>query len=370
MRATVSRKALFSVISHGIGIIDKKPAIPVLSHLLLTFESEKITVKATDLDHSFSESISAQVETYGSVAINGQMLFDIIRKFSENTQLVMYLTDRGKKMVIESELSRFELQTIDASEYPSLDDFTATSSFSISPSELKSLIDVTKFAMAVEETRFNLNGLYIHTNDEKTSLISAATDGHRLAVSSCAVENCEISTGIYSRKTILELRKLLDEIDSPVVISTNANKVQFQAGNVTLTARLVDGTFPNYSAVIPPMTDKFFTINRKAFLASIDRVSVISDDKSKTVKLEVKDNKICISAINAMNGGIGKDEIIIEKNCDDNWDACFNARYLIDVSEAVSSEKLKIFFSSKLSSILILPSDDSSAKFVIMPMRI
>lgn len=369
MRAKVSRSDFFSAISNSIGVVDKKPTVPVLSHVLLVFEKDQITIKATDLDHSLTATINAQVETFGSIAVHGQMLFDIIRK-SPDSMLDLYIADQGRKMIIASERSRFEIQTISAEEFPEIDQFVADGTFSISCSDFKKLLDLTKFAMAVEETRYNLNGIYLHMNDSGEKLKAAATDGHRLAVASVPLPECKMAPGIFSRKTILEIRKLLDEDDQEVKISTCENKVQFQVGNVVLTARLVDGTFPNYSAVIPNVSDKFFIVNRKQFIESIDRVAVISDDKSRTIKFELKSDTLCLSSVNVTTGGSGRDEIPVENNTEDNWDACFNARYLIDVSESVSCEKLKIFYVGKLAPILILPEDETDCQFVVMPMRI
>lgn len=367
MRANVSRSKLFLAMSHSIGIVDKKPAVPVLSHVLLIFEDKQITIKATDLDHSFNEAVEAQVETFGSIAVHGQMFFDIIRKFSEESVLELYIADQGKKLVIASERSRFEMQTISANDFPAIDQFTATAQFSLPSVDLKRLIDFTKFAMAVEETRYNLNGIYMHIVED--TLKAAATDGHRLAVTAIPAKDCKLTSGIYSRKTILEIRKLLDETDREIQISTDNNRVQFKVENVTLTARFVDGTFPNYAAVIPAIGDNFFEVNRKDFISSLDLVSVISDDKSRTVKLELKTDTLCLSSINVTTGGNGKDEISVKKSTEEPWDACFNARYLLDIADAVQCERLKIYYTGRLNSILVLPEDNAS-QFVVMPMRI
>lgn len=371
MRAKVSRSDFFNVISHSIGVVDKKPAVPVLSHVLLVFEDGRITVKATDLDHSLTATVEAQVETFGSVAVHGQMLFDILRKLGGSSVLELAIADQGRKMIISSGKSRFEVQTIAADEFPVIDSFVPESSFILSSKALRDLIDLTKFAMAVEETRYNLNGIYFHATEDKSKLKAAATDGHRLAVSAMELNGgTGMAPGIYSRKTILEVRKLLDDDEQEVSVSTSKNTVQFQVGNVVLTARLVDGTFPNYAAVIPAVGPKSFVVDRKAFIECIDRVSVISDDKSRTIKLEMRESSLCLSSTNMTAGGSGKDEIIVEKTSDEPWDACFNARYLIDVADALSCEKLTVYYSGKLSSILILPDDGSDNQFVVMPMRI
>lgn len=370
MRAKVLRSSFFTAITHCIGVVDKKPAVPVLSHVLLTFEQDKITLQATDLDHSMTESVEAQVDTFGAVAVHGQILFDIIRKLSDNSNLELSIADQGKKMVIVSDKARFEMQTISASEFPKSQTFSADSNFTVNASSFKQLIDLTKFAMAIEETRYNLNGIYMHTNEENTELKAAATDGHRLSVSSIPIPECNVVPGIYSRKTILEIRKLLDEEEKEITISSNANQVQFHVKNVTLTARLVDGTFPNYAAVVPEAGDKYFVADRKSFIDSLERVSVISDDKSRTVKLELTPEGLRLSSINITTGGSGKDELSVEQNTSESWEACFNAKYLVDVAEAVTSEKLTVYFSGKLSPILILPDNAQTSKFVVMPMRV
>ena len=153
------------------------------------------------------------------------------------------------------------------------------------------------------------------------------------------------------------------------LLTNDSIKVSVKSLGATYVARFVDGTFPNYSAVIPAAGDNSFEVNRKDFIASLDRVSVISDDKSRTVRLELKSDTLCLSSINVTTGGSGKDEIPAVKTTEEPWDACFNARYMLDVADAVQSEKLKVFYTGRLSSILILP-ENGTAQFVVMPMRI
>lgn len=372
MRARISRDSLLAALSHSINIVDKRPAIPILSHILIEFADGNVILKATDLDHSLVETVDAEIDTFGSVTVSVQMLYDVVRKIN-GPVVEISLAERGEKIQVKSGKSKFEIQTLPAGDFPKIDLLNKNSDFEMPITGLKELIDKTKFSMAIEETRYNLNGIYFHVDPEIKNMIAVATDGHRLSV--CKIENsgCLSAIGILARKTVIELRKLLDDAESEnVKILKSSNQIQFVVDNVNLTARIVDAEFPKYEAVIPEINDgSRFTIDRTAFIEAIDRVSVISEDKAKSVRLSIDGDVLHLTSANLITGGSGQDEVKIQKTFEGNWEACFNARYLIDVASALACEELKVYVKDKLSSILILPNDEKECgMFVVMPMRI
>lgn len=373
MRAKISKKDLFLALSHSISIVDKKPAIQILSHVLLEFINEKIVIKATDLDHSIIEEVKAEVDTFGCIAVSAQMFYDVVRKIPDESVIELVLSEKGEKLQIKSGKSKFEIQTLPADDFPKIDLLNKDCDFQIPSDNLKELIDKTKFSMAIEETRYNLNGIYFHTDTDFKNIIAVATDGHRLSI--CRVPNCGCNgnIGILARKTVMELRKLLDSNTTETVeVFKNNNQVQFVFGSITLTARLVDADFPKYEAVVPEKNEgSCFVIDRSNFVESIDRVSVISEDKTKSVRLVIEEDILHISCANSITGGSGQDEVKIQRFLEKDWEACFNARYLIDVANALNCDELKVYVKDKLSSILIIPVDKKiDCTFVVMPMRI
>lgn len=367
MRAKIEKKDLLSSIGHTLGIVDKKPAIPVLSHILIDFSKDLISIRGTDLDHSIIENVKADVETFGKITVPAQSFYDVIKKAPDGI-IDLSLIDQGKKLLIVFGKSRFELSTLPAADFPEIHKPKNPITFTITTSDLKYLIDKTKFSMSTDETRHTLNGIYFHSIENVIK--AATTDGHRLSVSSVQM-NSDInfaSGGIFSKKTVLELRKLLESSSEIVQVSIGSNQVQFSIDQICLIARLVDGKFPDYSRVIPDIANDFFVIDRKKFIETIDRVSVLADEKSKSVKFELNDSTLCISAMN-FSYGSAKEEIEVE-NTLQNWSAGFNFRYLLDIAESLSGDFVKIYIKDSLSSILIVDKENDAAIFVVMPMRI
>lgn len=371
MRAKISRNDLFSALNHSVNIVDRKPAIPILSYVLLEFSENTITFKATDLEHSLIETAIAEVDTFGSVAVCAQTLHDVVRKIKDDAIVELSLTEKGTRIQIKAEKAKFEINTLQAEDFPKFDSIKDSSEFVISMSDVKNMIERTKFAMAQEETHYNLNGI-LFSKDSEGKIVAVSTDRHRLAI--CKINMIEgyNPIGILSKKTVLELKKLLDgSRDENMKITKNEGQVQFSLSNVSLTARIVDAEFPNYEAVIPEKDESsFFEINRVDFLNVIDRVAVISEDKTRSIKLRTNNNLLHISSSNVVTGGVGQDEIYINSVLNAEWEASFNARYLLDIASALSCEKLKIYVKDRLSSILVIPIEEKEdCMFVVMPMR-
>lgn len=370
MRAKVAKKDLLPSIMRTVSIADRKSVVPILSNVLLEFGDNRLVVKATDLDHSVVEVIAAEVDTFGIVAVPAATLADIVRKSPDKSILEFSLTDKGKKLIISSGKAKFELSTLDPKDFPEISTLKNTCSINIKSGDLNKLISRTKFSMSPEENRHNLNGIYFHKEDNK--LKAASTDGHRLSTSYIEIDIKENIQGIIiSKKTVFEVKKLLDSFDGEVGVIFTSNQVQFTFGDIIFISKLVDGVFPDYKRVIPDMGSDFFKVDRLSFVDIIDRVAVISEDKVRSVKLDLNNSNSTLFFFVANSKiGSGKDEVEVTTSVQQNWTAGFNANYLMDVAQTLHGETIKVYIKESLSPILIVDESEPESMFVIMPMRI
>jgi DNA polymerase-3 subunit beta len=367
MRAKVTKKDILPAVMRAVSIADKKSVVPILSNVLLEFNESSLKIKATDLDHSVIEVIPAEVDTFGTVAVPANTLSDIVRKSEDDAVLEFSLIEKGSKLLVTVEKSKFELATLDYRDFPEIAPIRNICSISIKASDLNKLITRTKFSMSPEENRHNLNGIYFHK--EESHLIAASTDGHRLSTSRIPLEVKESIQGmIISKKTVFEMKKLLDTFQKDIVVAFSINMVQFAFGDVILISKLVDGVFPDYRRVIPEMSGDFFKVNRNAFSGVIDRLSVISDDKLRSIKLELNRGTLFFNVANNRVGS-GNDELSVEYS-GQNWSAGFNVNYLLDVAQTLQGEMLKVYVKESLAPILIVDESEPESQFVVMPMRI
>ena len=367
MRAKIEKKDILPAIMRTVSIADKKSVVPILSHVLLDFNANGLTVKATDLDHSIIEKIPAQADTYGVVAVPAGTLCDVLRKIPDKVTVEFSLIEKGEKLQVVAGRSKFELSTLSSEDFPQISVLENSCHFNLKAADLNKLITRTKFSISPEENRHNLNGIFLHKEDDM--LKAASTDGHRLSVSAIPLKAKESIQGvIISRKTVLEVKKLLDVTEGEVVVTFTANQVQFSLGNVLFIAKLVDGNFPDYKRVIPSTDVSFFTVKRSDFIEVVDRVAVISDDKGRAIKLEANKNSLSCYVANSRVGS-GKDEVDITYDGDD-WVAGFNSSYLLDVAQTLQGEQLKVYVKESLAPILIVDESEPESLYVVMPMRI
>jgi DNA polymerase-3 subunit beta len=335
--------------------------------VLLEFCAAGLRIKATDLDHSLMDIVPAEISTFGTVAVPAITLYDIIRKSPDDIALEFSLSDKGNRCIISCGQSKFDLAALDYADFPEINVLDIAEKFTILSSRLNKLISRTKFAISPEENRLNLSGIYFHTEDEL--LKAVATDGHRLSMSYVDVQiTNKISGIIISKKIVFEVKKLLDTYGGDVSMAFTNNQVQFEIGDTVLISKLVDGKFPEYKKVIPEISSDFFTINRTKFLEIIDRLSVMSDDKLRIIKLELSKNVLFFHVSNNRLGS-AKGEIALDY-CGQDWSAGFNANYLMDVASTLDGETLKVYIKSSLAPILIMDESESESLFVIMPMRV
>lgn len=367
MRAKVSKSDILPAIMRTVSIADKKSVVPILSNVLLDFNESGLCIKATDLDHSIIEKIPAEVDTFGQAAVPAGTLSDIIRKAPSEATIEFSLLDKGSKLQVVCGRSKFELAAMNPNDFPEIATLNSTFSITLKSADLNKLITRTRASMSPEESRHNLNGIYLHKEDAKLKAVS--TDGHRLSLSQIDIDIKESIQGIIiSKKTVLEIKKLLDAYQDDVSVSLSANQVQFILGDVTFISKLVDGTFPEYKRVIPEMGESFFVVKRTDFCQVLDRMAIMSEEKVRSVKLELNKGVLICHAVNNRVGS-GKDEM--DATYEGNpWSSGFNANYLLDVAQTLQGEFLKIYIKESLSPILIVDESEPESLFVVMPMRI
>src|SRR5258708_7265110 len=372
MKLTIERAALLKALSHVQSVVERRTTIPILSNVLMRAEGGRLALSATDMDLEIVERVPGQIQRDGRTTAPAHTLYDIVRKLREGAQVELDAVGDRNEMILRSGRSTFTLACLPPEDYPVMSAGELPHNFMLSTTELRGMIDRTRFAISTEETRYYLNGIYLHAtkSNEVPVLRAVATDGHRLArVEMTAPEGATGIPGvIVPRKTVLELRKLVDEGDAEVHISLSDTKIRCVVGDASLTSKLIDGTFPDYDRVIPTNNDKTLEIACKEFAEAVDRVATISTERSRAVKLAIEPGTLTVSATSPENGtAIEEIEARYQSSA---IEIGFNSRYLLDIAEQIEGEYVNFIMSDAASPTLVRDSADSSALYVLMPMRV
>lgn len=372
MKFKIERATLLKTLNHVQSIVEKRNTIPVLSNVRIEALGDGISFKATDMDTEITEITDAKIIEQGATTAPAHMLYDIVRKLSDSAEVELTFPDEKGQLSISSGRSKFSLSTIAVEDFPVISGDALPTNFSMAKEELKDVIDRTQFAVSTEETRYYLNGLYIHAKTEgQTNVLRiVATDGHRLAcVESPLPSGAEKMNGvIIPRKTVAEVRKLLDDTKSETIaISLSENKIRFVLEDVTLTSKLIDGTYPDYERVIPTDNDKILEIGVKALSSAVDRVSVVAE-RTRAIKLITAKNHVVITTSSPDLGSALEE--LEAKYEHDALEVGYNFRYLLDILSEIKGDNVKISFSDGSSPSVIHDTSDASAIYVLMPMRV
>jgi DNA polymerase-3 subunit beta len=381
MKLTIERGTLLKALGHVQSVVERRNTIPILSNVLLRVDAEQpigrgtLLLSATDMDLEIIEAVAAQIERSGRTTAPAHTLYDIVRKLHEGAQISIEATTApagGNALVLRAGRSTFTLACLPSEDFPVLTGGELPHNFTLSASELRSLIDRTRFAISTEETRYYLNGIYLHTtkSEEVPVLRAVATDGHRLArLEMVMPEGAGGMPGvIVPRKTVIELRKLVDEHEDEVEVSLNETKIRFKVGAAELTSKLIDGTFPDYDRVIPSNNDKVLEVNCKEFAEAVDRVSTIATEKSRAVKLALDGGNLAVSATSQENG-TAVEEIEVRYQAPP-LEIGFNSRYLLDITQQIDGEGARFLMSDSGSPTIVRDISDPGVLYVLMPMRV
>ncbi|MAJ24646.1 MAG: DNA polymerase III subunit beta [Rickettsiales bacterium] len=371
MKAIIDKKKLMQALSHLHGVVEKRNTIPILANVLIEAKDNSISLAATDMEIAEVQKVTCEVDQDGIITTPAHVLHDIVRKLPENARIELESFE-GKKLDIKTDKISFSLMCLNPKDYPDIHSGDFPNGFEIEAERLSRLIDKTLFSVSTEETRYYLNGIYIHAvkEDSNEKFRVVATDGHRLSRLSTELPlNANDLQGvIIPRKTVTELRKIIDSKQNIVKIQISKNKIRFIIDNITLTSKLLDGAFPDYEKVIPNNNKKELIIDNKEFIDAVDRVSTLSSDRTRAIKFELKNKSLTISAENPDQGS-AKEHINVHYTGDD-LEIGFNSRYLLDIAKQISGAQIKFLLSDKLSPTLIFDDDDKQALYLLMPMHI
>ncbi len=372
MRLLIERSELMRTLGHVTSVVERRTTLPILSNVLLNADMEGLEIKGTDLEREVVESAAAEVATPGGTTVSAHILHDIVRKLPDGAKVELALDNEQPRLAISSGRSRFFLPVLSADEFPDLAAGEMTSEFEIAASDLKRLIEKTRFAISTEETRYYLNGIYFHVAESNgaAKLRAVATDGHRLArLEMPAPAGAEEMPGIIvPRKTVHEILRLIEDSEATVGVALSESKIRFTTGSVVLTSKLIDGTFPDYVRVIPQSNDKTMTVANEPFKTAVDRVSTVSTDRGQPVKLSLESGRLTLAVTNT-DGGSASEELPVEYGAE-ALEIGFNARYLLDIAGQLESENAHFSLADPGSPTVITDEGDDTALYVLMPMRV
>src|SRR4028118_2067999 len=405
MKATIERATLLKSLGHVQSVVERRNTIPILSNVLIeAAEGGGLRLMATDLDLQIVETVEANVTQPGATTVSAHTLFDIARKLPEGSQVELNAAEG--KMQVNAGRARFNLSTLPRDDFPVIAEGDLPTRFELPAATLRQIIDKTRFAISTEETRYYLNGIFLHVSDEAQPVLkAAATDGHRLArvtrappaggagprarpgrappgrraagtggrrLARVTVARPAGAEGmpdvIIPRKCVGELRKLLDEVDGTVQISLSETKIRFGLGNAILTSKLIDGTFPDYSRVIPTANDKLLRIDPRSFEEGVDRVATIASEKTRAVKMALDRDRITLSVTSPENGTAAEE--VPGDYGSDSFEIGFNARYLLDILGQIKGDTVEVHLADAAAPTLLRENDKAPALYVLMPMRV
>src|SRR6201996_3993690 len=372
MKLTIERAALLRALGHVQSVVERRNTIPILSNVLLSASQGQVVFSATDLDMEITDASPAQVEGTGQITAPAHTLYEIVRELAEGADVALSFTSEDPRVDIRAGRSRFNLPVLPAGDFPVMSPEGLSDLLAIDTGDLIRLIDKTRFAISTEETRYYLNGLYLHVVVEggEPKLRAVATDGHRLALAEMpAPEGAAGRPGrINPRKTIQEIRRLLDDAGEMVEMQVSSQKVKFAFGLAALTSKVIDGSFPDYGRVIPKGNDKVLRVANALFAQAVDRVATISAEKSRSVKMAVESGRITLTVRN-MEAGQAVEEVEVDYQ-GDSFEIGFNAPYLLDVAGQITGSEAEFRFADPASPTLVLDPNDPGVQYVLMPLRV
>lgn len=372
MKLSIERGELLKAVSQAQSVVERRNTIPILANVLIEAEGDSVSFRATDLDIEVVDRGNAMVERAGATTVSAVTLHEIVRKLPDGA--LVTLTDDGTagRMTVQAGRSNFSLTTLPKEDFPVMASSEYTANFSVPAMVLRRLFDKSKFAISTEETRYYLNGVYMHVSDGDAGKVlrCVATDGHRLARidAELPADAGDMPGVIVPRKTVAEMRKLLDDDEAHIAVSVSETKVRFATPGVTLTSKVIDGTFPDYTRVIPSGNTRKLEVDAAEFAKAVDRVATVSSERSRAVKLSLEEDRLILS-VNAPDSGAAEEELAVAYG-DEALEIGFNAKYLLEIAGQVDRENAVFMFNTSGDPTLMREGNDTSAVYVVMPMRV
>ena len=374
MKFKVDRATLLKALAHVQSVVERRNTIPILANVMIAVRDGKLTLTATDMEIAIVEDVAADSVRNGACTAPAATLYEIVRKLPDGAVVELDCPGGDAQLALRAGRYSTSLVVLPTDDFPAMTAGTLPHKFALPAQVLRGLIDRTRFAISTEETRYYLNGIYIHQTeaDGAKVLRAVATDGHRLArVEEPLPEGAGSMPGvIVPRKTVGELRKLLDEVSGDVEVALSDTRIQFRVGTITLTSKLIDGTFPEYERVIPRDNDKVLRVGKADFAEAVARVAAISSERSRPVKLSLARDLLVLSA-SSPEQGTASEELDGERveYAAGPLEIGFQARYLNDITDQIE-KKVEFRFSDGAAPTVVFDSDHANALYVLMPMRV
>ncbi|GAA6191151.1 DNA polymerase III subunit beta [Phaeobacter gallaeciensis] len=372
MKISIERGTLLKAVSQAQSVVERRNTIPILANVLIEAEGESVQFRATDLDIEVVDKALAQVERAGATTVAATTLHEIVRKLPDGALVTLTADAAAGRLTVEAGRSNFSLATLPREDFPVMASSEYQSNFSAPAAVLRRLFDKSKFAISTEETRYYLNGVYMHIADAEGGKVlrCVATDGHRLARidADLPAGASDMAGVIVPRKTVGEMRKLLDDDEMDIAVSVSETKIRFATPDITLTSKVIDGTFPDYTRVIPQGNTRRLEVDASEFAQAVDRVATVSSERSRAVKLQLEEDRLILS-VNAPDSGAAEEELAVAYG-DESLEIGFNAKYLLEIASQVDRENAVFMFNSSGDPTLMREGNDQSAVYVVMPMRV
>jgi DNA polymerase-3 subunit beta len=372
MKLSIERAVLLKALAQAQSVVERRNTIPILANVLIEAEGSAVTFRATDLDIEVQDRAGAMVERAGATTVSAVMLHEIVRKLPDGALVALTDDAASGRLTIAAGRSTFSLATLPREDFPVMASSEYTTNFSAPAPVLRRLFDKAKFAISTEETRYYLNGVYMHVaaGEGGQKLRCVATDGHRLARIDADLPSgaAGMPGVIVPRKTVNELKKLLENDEAIIAVSVSETKVRFATPEITLTSKVIDGTFPDYTRVIPTGNTKRLEVDAAEFARAVDRVATVSSERSRAVKLSLDEDRLVLS-VNAPDSGAAEEELAVAYG-DEHLEIGFNAKYLLEIASQVDRENAVFMFNSSGDPTLMREGNDTSAVYVVMPMRV
>jgi DNA polymerase III subunit beta len=372
MKLSISRETLFRSLRHMSNVVEKRTSIAILSNVRLKAAGTQLEVTATDNDITMQGRAEAFVDAPGMTTVNAGKLFEIVSKIPEGVMVALEAVDGGSRLAVTAGKAKFSLATLGAEAFPDMTKVTDGAPFVMPSADLKKLLDKVQFAASTDESRAYLTGVYLHIAKNvagEPCLRAVATDGHRLAKADVALPAgaTELPGVILSRKCVAELRKITEEAKD-VTLTIGSKKIQAEAAELVLTAKVIDGTYPDYDRVIPKTNQNQLTVARKSLLQAVERVSILSHEKTRSVRFGLTEGTVTLTANNPDQENASED--VKAEYGGSALEIGFNSRYLADIGSQIAGDDLLVHLGDSMSPVLVTDPADASTLFVVMPMRV
>ena len=370
MKLSISRETLLKNLRHMSAVVEKRTSIAILSNVRLVAKDNKLEATATDNDITVQGTAEAFVEEEGVTTVSAHKLFEIVSKIPEGVMVGMSLTDGGNRLSVSAGKAKFSLACLPADAFPDMTQIDGGVTFTMSGETFGKALAKVQFAASSDDTRAYLTGVYMHIpTDVENTLRFVATDGHRLAKVdiACPEGAADLPSVILPRKCVNELRKLAEE-KKDVTLTVSETKIQAEVADIQLTSKVIDGTFPDYDRVIPQGNNCDMSVARKTLLQAVDRVAILSHEKSRSIRFALGADNLTISANNPDQENASEDVKVDYSK--DALEVGFNAKYLADVGSQVEGDDIQFYFKDSASPVLVKDPTDEASTFVVMPMRI